>query len=538
VSLSFLRPPIDPGHLGRIGGYDVLEVIGRGGMGVVLKAFDPALRRMVAVKVLAPQLAANVTARQRFAREATHTAQVRHENVVAIHAVAEVDGLPYLVMEYVPGESLQERLDRAGPLDLEDILRIGMQTAAGLAAAHEQGVIHRDVKPANILLDDVGNVKLTDFGLARAVDDASLTQTGVIAGTSQFMAPEQARGGTLDHRADLFSLGSVLYTMCAGRPPFRAPTTLAVIKRVCEDTPHSIADLNPRIPEWLIEIIAKLHAKSPAERFQSAAEVAELLHQHLRHLRSPNTVKWPAPLTRRSAPARRLKWVVALVFAIVATAPLVACGAIAYWLVNQGEGDAPPQHLVDEPPFAEVLQDLDSNNVFKCIDAAKSLATMKPNEQRAEVAAKLADLVEADNPHIRVHAVAALAVWATHKEAAVLIRMLDHKDVFTRQAALKGVGRFRDEKSQLPIMRCFQDFQTRADAAHALRDFGPQAEKEVLGLLNKDDVFLKQDAINVLRDIGTEASVPALKAAVASDNVFLAGPAREALKAIAARARK
>src|SRR5207249_4714034 len=133
-------------------------------------------------------------------------------------------------MDYVPGESLQQRLDRAGPLALEEILHIALQTAAGLAAAHEQGLIHRDVKPANILLDSVDHVKLTDFGLARAVDDASLTQTGVIAGTPQYMAPEQARGTTLDHRADLFSLGSVLYAMCTGRPPFRAPTTLAVIK--------------------------------------------------------------------------------------------------------------------------------------------------------------------------------------------------------------------------------------------------------------------------------------------------------------------
>ena len=155
--------------------------------------------------------------------------------MVAIHDVDEVDGLPYLVMEYVPGMSLQQHLEDGGPLELEEIVRIGMQTAAGLAAAHEQGLIHRDVKPANILLaDGVGRVKLSDFGLARAADDAGLTQSGVIAGTPLYMAPEQAHGDPLDYRADLFSLGSVLYALCIGRPPFRAPTTMAVLKRVCD----------------------------------------------------------------------------------------------------------------------------------------------------------------------------------------------------------------------------------------------------------------------------------------------------------------
>src|SRR5262245_41798470 len=190
-SLPFLRPSADPEHLGRLGSYEVLGVIGRGGMGVVLKAFDPTLRRKVAIKVLAPQWASHAQARQRFEREARAAAQVRHENVVAIHAVEEADGLPYLVMEYVPGVSLQQELDRGGPFDLEEILQIAAHAAAGLAAAHEQDLIHRDVKPANILLDADGNVRLTDFGLARAVDDTTLTQTGVIAGTPQYMAPEQ-----------------------------------------------------------------------------------------------------------------------------------------------------------------------------------------------------------------------------------------------------------------------------------------------------------------------------------------------------------
>src|SRR6185436_1469643 len=162
---------------------------------------------------------------------------------------------------------------------------------AGLAAAHARGLIHRDIKPANILLENgVERVKITDFGLARAVADASLTQSGVVAGTPQYMSPEQARGEAVDQRTDLFSLGSVLYAMCTGRPPFRADSNMAVLKRVCDETPSAIRETNPEIPDWLITIVNKLHAKNPAERFQSAAEVAELLKEHLAHLQHPSVV--------------------------------------------------------------------------------------------------------------------------------------------------------------------------------------------------------------------------------------------------------
>jgi serine/threonine-protein kinase len=288
ASLSFLAPPNKPGQLGRLGSYEVLEVIGRGGMGVVLKALDPSLQRAVAIKVLAPQLATSGVARKRFTREAQAAAAINHEHVVTIHAVDEANGLPYLVMQFVPGMSLQDRIDRNGPLELKEILRISMQTAAGLAAAHAQGLIHRDIKPANILLENgVRRVKITDFGLARAADDAGFTQSGVVAGTPQYMAPEQARGETLDHRADLFSLGSTMYAMCTGRPPFRATTNMGVLKRVSDEPPPPIRDINPDIPTWLVAIIEKLHAKNPANRFQTAAEVSDLLGQHLARLQQP-----------------------------------------------------------------------------------------------------------------------------------------------------------------------------------------------------------------------------------------------------------
>lgn len=335
--LDFLAPTDDPAMLGRLGTYEVIGVIGYGGMGIVLKAFDRALSRNVAIKVLAPQLAISASARRRFAREAQAAAAVVHEHVVAIHAVAEAGGLPYLVMPYVSGKSLQQRIDETGPLAVPEILRIGMQTAAGLAAAHAQGLVHRDIKPANILLENgVERVMITDFGLARTVDDASLTRSGVIAGTPRYMAPEQAQGEGVDHRADLFSLGSVIYAMCTGRPPFRAETAMAVLRRICEEQPRPVREINPDIPDWLVEIVERLHEKDPGVRFQTAAEVAELLGQHLAHLQQPTSVPRPPRLAGRRRAARQKKrpvghrTVVAAVLGLTVGAGLTGLVGIGY----------------------------------------------------------------------------------------------------------------------------------------------------------------------------------------------------------------
>jgi WD40 repeat protein/tetratricopeptide (TPR) repeat protein len=361
-TLAFLSPSNEPGHLGRLGHYEIVEVIGRGGMGLVLRGLDDKLRRVVAIKVLAPQLASSGTARRRFAREAQAAAAVSHDHVVDIYDVEESGPIPYLVMEYVPGLSLDERCKRGEPVELRDILRIGLQTASGLAAAHAQGLVHRDIKPANILLESgLQRVKLTDFGLARAVDDASVTQSGVIAGTPMFMSPEQARGEPVDHRSDLFSLGSVLYMLCTGRPPFRAESTMAVLKRVCEDSPRPIRDLNPEIPEWLCAIIAKLHAKNPASRFQSAAEVAQLLEQHLAHLQQPSIMPAPAPvmvpMETEIVAIRRRKTRLALLGVVAGAAAvlvaLVIGGLGAYWLLHRGPSASDEEFVRGQPNVNE-----------------------------------------------------------------------------------------------------------------------------------------------------------------------------------------
>jgi WD40 repeat protein/serine/threonine protein kinase len=313
-ALAIVGPATRDGSLGRLAHYELLEVRGLGGFGTVYRSFDDKLHRIVAIKVLSPLLAASSTARQRFLREARLAAAVRHEHVVDIHAVEELP-VPYLVMEYIDGQTLQQKVDKGGPLPVQDIVRIGYQVAAGLAAAHRQGLIHRDIKPSNILLEHHGErVKLSDFGMARAVDDASLTTTGQLTGTPMYMSPEQAESRAVDHRSDLFSLGSVLYTVCTGQAPFRAATGWAVLKCVCNDTPRPIRECNPDIPEWLAKIVTRLLAKPPEERYANAQVVAERFARYLHDLqiygevhltplpgRPPEAVH-PASVARASAP--------------------------------------------------------------------------------------------------------------------------------------------------------------------------------------------------------------------------------------------
>jgi serine/threonine protein kinase len=295
--LDLLVPSEFPNHLGRLGTYEVTGVVGVGGMGVVLKAIDPSLDRVVALKVMSPRLAHNENARKRFAREAKAAAAVLHPNVIPIHSVSSGSTLPYLVMSYIRGGSLQKRLDHEGALPLVEVLRIGSQIAAGLAAAHEQGLIHRDIKPENILLEEgVERVTITDFGLARAVDDNTITQLGSIAGTPQYMSPEQARGEQLDQQSDLFSMGSLLYALCTGHPPYRDDTSYGVMRKIIDEVPAPIRKLSPETPTWMVAIVEQLMAKKKEDRFASANEVHALLDACLSHVQQPTSYPIPSKL--------------------------------------------------------------------------------------------------------------------------------------------------------------------------------------------------------------------------------------------------
>jgi serine/threonine protein kinase len=321
VRLDFLSPPSHPEMLGRLGRYEIEQVIGSGGMGIVLKGFDGELNRPVAIKVLAPHLAFSGAARQRFAREARAAAAVVHPHVVAIHNVETEQEVPFLVMQFVPGRSLQDRVDRDGPLTPAEILRIGLQAAAGLAAAHTQGVIHRDVKPANILLeDDVERALLTDFGLARAADDARLTHSGIVAGTPHYMSPEQASGDPVDARSDLFSLGSVLYFMATGHPPFRAERAMAVLNRICRDRHRPVCEANPNIPDELADVIDRLLEKKPGRRFAAASDLQAALERVLSRLQQPGVWRarnWWRRMRRHRGSVFAGAGVVAAVFGMI-----------------------------------------------------------------------------------------------------------------------------------------------------------------------------------------------------------------------------
>jgi serine/threonine protein kinase len=296
---AFLAPAMQPDELGRLGPYRILRVLGEGGMGMVFQAKDSTLERLVALKVMKPESSSNDVARKRFLQEARAAASLQHDHIVTIYHVGEDNGVPYLAMQFLLGESLESLLRRKGRLPVAEIIRFGREVAEGLAAAHTQGLIHRDIKPANIWLEELmsehaSRVKILDFGLARVASEQSqhLTRPGAVMGTPGYMAPEQARGqGGVDPRCDLFSLGCVLYHMATGREPFRGDDIMATLMALALEEPTPIRELNPEFPAELAELVRRLMAKNPAERPESAAVVSKALGTIARSLGIASTTK-------------------------------------------------------------------------------------------------------------------------------------------------------------------------------------------------------------------------------------------------------
>lgn len=316
--LSFLSPPMEPGELGRLGQYRIIRLLGAGGMGMVFEAEDTHLLRPVALKVMRPELAASFTARTRFLKEARAAAALSSDHIVTVYQVGQENDTPFLAMQLLRGEPLDVRLGREPRLSLTDALTIAVQAAAGLAAAHEKGLIHRDIKPANLWLEadrpggEFRRVRILDLGLVRSLGGRSqLTTAGVIVGTPHFMAPEQASGLEVDARADLFSLGCVIYTMLTGELAFPGQSTMAVLMSLANHTPPPLTSLNPVVPQALSDYLGRLMAKNPADRPGSAAEVIETLDAMLvaelekptptaaPRVRTSGAVSWPV---RREVP--------------------------------------------------------------------------------------------------------------------------------------------------------------------------------------------------------------------------------------------
>jgi serine/threonine protein kinase len=291
-------------EIGRVGDFRILKALGEGGMGAVYLAEDTRLQRQVALKFLLPALAVSEHGKTRFLREARSAARIRHENVVMVYDVGEVQGIPYIAMERLKGTTLEGWLRKNGTPPVAQVVRIAKEILAGLEAAHEQGLVHRDIKPANIWLEaPKGKVRLLDFGLAVQPEGGDrVTSTGVIMGTAAYMSPEQARGEVVDPRSDLFSVGVVLYQLATGSLPFKGNSAIDILLNVCSHNPPSTTELNANIPAGLDRLIQQLIAKTPKARPQSAAEVIQYLSGPLA-TQSVSALPLPAPIDVPAAPS-------------------------------------------------------------------------------------------------------------------------------------------------------------------------------------------------------------------------------------------
>jgi len=251
--------------------YRIIEKLGEGGMGVVYKAEDTRLERTVALKFLSSQSLGTTEEKARFVREAKAAAILDHPSICTIHEIDEDEGQTFIAMAYVNGQSLQERIG-AGPLNVDDAVRVAVQIAKGLREAHENGIVHRDIKSGNIMVDKRGQTKILDFGLAKCAGRTQLTKTATIMGTVAYMSPEQARGDAVDHRTDIWSLGVVLYEMLTGALPFNAENEVALIHNILYENPAEVTIRNPNVPPGLGLVVSRAMAKKREERYPNISE--------------------------------------------------------------------------------------------------------------------------------------------------------------------------------------------------------------------------------------------------------------------------
>ncbi len=259
------------------GRYEILGVLGQGGMGAVYKARDRELDRLIALKVIRPELATDPAILQRFKQELILARNITHKNVVRIYDLGEAGGIRFISMEYVDGEDLRTLLRHRGKLSPQEAIAVVEQVCRALDSAHSEGVIHRDLKPQNIMRDKHGRVVVMDFGLARSLGDSGMTQTGAVVGTLEYMSPEQALGTTLDQRSDIFSVGLIFYELLTGKAPYEADTAIAsLMKRTREDAP-SASDVEASVPKSLSAIVSRCLEREPANRYHSAVELLQQL---------------------------------------------------------------------------------------------------------------------------------------------------------------------------------------------------------------------------------------------------------------------
>ncbi|TRZ91906.1 serine/threonine protein kinase [bacterium] len=307
------------------GRYEIIETLGQGGMGKVFKAFDRKINEVVALKLIRPEIGVNEKAIERFKNELKIARKITHRNICRMHDLGEEGFIHYITMEHVAGEDLKRFIRRAGTLSSGKAIDIAKQVCEGLAEAHRQGVIHRDLKPQNIMIDQDGNAKIMDFGIARFVDTDRMTGSGVMIGTPEYMSPEQAELKDVDKRADIYSLGIVLYEMVSGRVPFDGETPLSIAMKHKTEKPRNVREWNTQVSAELAAVISKCMEKPAANRFQSAEELMDELNRVEQDLSTAERVvprKKPAP-TKEIAVAFQAKKL------IIPAAALVVFGLVA-----------------------------------------------------------------------------------------------------------------------------------------------------------------------------------------------------------------
>ena len=319
------------------GRFELEEVVGSGGMASVYRAHDRMLERPVAVKILHEHYVSDEEAVERFQREARSAAQLAHPNIVTVIDRGEDDGRPYIVFEYVEGENLKQLVTREGALPVGTVIDLGIQIAQALEAAHERGVVHRDIKPQNVLLAEEGRVKVTDFGIARSRGTEGLTLTGTIMGTSDYIAPEQAKGEPAGEASDIYSLGVVLYELLTGRVPYEAESPVAVAMRHVHDPIPSVRSVRPEVPPRLDAAVRRALAKEPRDRFASMSDLVAELEACRRgdvpvaHDSSATVI---VPPVARQKPRRARRALRMMMITLLAVAVVVAAAVGAYVLTK------------------------------------------------------------------------------------------------------------------------------------------------------------------------------------------------------------